>query len=270
MTSSYLRAFACPLLLFVSAGAMRAQESVSSVVEKTMRNETANRSVPDHVSFLSHVRSTRTGGHLWVEKVVETEDGAIRRLISEDGQPLSPERAKAEEQRIANLVTHPAEFRRANQAKQSDQQTALDLMRSFPHAFLFTYDGTSDGCTKIRFEPNPGFTPSTYQQRLLHALEGTLEIKQPDNRVCALTARVSRPVEIGFGLLGHVDQNGTVYLTRVHTSWGIWMIAAMKLHFTGKLLVVKSLSKEQEETRTDIIELPPHLSLTQAAALTRP
>ena len=34
-----------------------------------MRNETAN------------LHSTRTGGHLWVEKVVETEDGVIRGTV---------------------------------------------------------------------------------------------------------------------------------------------------------------------------------------------
>jgi hypothetical protein len=270
MISTYTRSLAYSLLLMISAGAIRAQESASSVVNKTMQNEAADRSVQDHVSFVSHVRSTRTGVHLWVEKVVEIEDGPIRRLISEDGQSLSPERARAEDQRIANLVAHPAEFRRANQPRHSDEKSALDLIHSFPHAFLFTYNGTSDGCTKIHFKPDPGFTPSTYEERFLHVLEGTLEIKQPDNRVCALRARMARPVDIGFGLLGHVDQNGTIEVARIHTSWEIWKIASMKIHVTGKLLLVKSLSKEQEETRADIKELPPHLNLAQAAALTRP
>jgi hypothetical protein len=44
----------------------------------------------------------------------------------------------------------------------------------------------------------------------------------------------------------------------------------MKIYVTGKLLLVKTLSKEQEETLTDIRELPPHLSVAQAAKLTRP
>ena len=79
------------------------------MIQKTFRNEAASRRVPSHVSFLSRERSTRTGEHVWLEKVVEFEDGVIRRLISVDGQALSPARAAAENQRIASLVAHPDE-----------------------------------------------------------------------------------------------------------------------------------------------------------------
>src|SRR5260370_5464957 len=50
--------------------------------------------------YLSQERSERTGGHLWTERVVETSVGKLRRLIAEDGQPLTGDRAAAEHARL--------------------------------------------------------------------------------------------------------------------------------------------------------------------------
>jgi hypothetical protein len=270
MILARLHTVVCPLLFLLLPGYVRAQDSVAFLVEKTFQNEAAHRRVPDHVSFVSRERSIRTGEHVWLEKVVEIEDGMIRRLISEDGQVLSPARAAAEDKRIGNLVAHSDEFRRLNQARHSDQQMASDLMKVIPHAFLFTYEGHAGDCTEIHFAPNPTFSPSGYQERVLYSLEGTIQIKEPDNRVCSVNARVSHPVTIGFGLLGRVEENGTLHFSRVNTSWGIWKTSAIGLHFNGKILLVKSLAKDQDESRTEITDLPQHLSLAQAAALTRP
>ena len=44
-------------------------------------------------------------------------------------------------------------------------------MKVIPQAFQFTYEGHSGGCTKIHFAPNPRYSPLTYQQRVLHAME---------------------------------------------------------------------------------------------------
>jgi len=258
------------ILLLLVPGFALAQHNIASLVEKTFQNEGASRRIPSHVSFLSRERSIRTGEHIWLEKVVETEDGMIRRLISEDGQMLSPARTAAEDQRIASLVAHPDEFRRLNQARHSDEQMASDLIKVIPQAFVFTYIGHTGECTSIHFAPNPAFSPSTYQQRILHVLEGTIEIKEPDDRICSVEARMSRPVTFGFGLLGRVDENGTVHVSRARTPWGLWKTSNISLHFNGKILLVKSLAKDQDERRTEITDLPQHLGLAQAAALTRP
>jgi hypothetical protein len=269
MTFEPLRTMFFPLLLLLFPGFVRAQDNVTTLVEKTFQNEAAYRRAPSHVAFLSRERSTRTGEHVWLEKVVEIEDGIIRRLISEDGEPLSSARAATEDQRIANLVAHPEEFRRLNQAKHSDERMASDLMKVIPQAFQFTYEGHSGGCTKIHFAPNPRFSPLTYPQRVLHAMEGTIEIREPDDRVCSVEARISHPVTIGFGLLGRIDENGTLHFSRVHTSWGVWKTSNIGLHLNGKILLIKSLAKDQDESRSEITDLPPHLGLAQAAALSR-
>ena len=130
-----------------------------------------------HFSYTSEERSTRTNGHLWEEKAVETDDGVLKRLIAVDRRPLSPSEAHAEERRIKDLVAHPAAFRRLSQSHEEDETHAIQMLQVLPQAFLISPDGQQQGCARFAFRPNPSFQPSTYEERVVHVLEGTLSVK---------------------------------------------------------------------------------------------
>jgi len=50
------------------------------------------------------------------------------------------------------------------------------LLRIIPEAFVFEDQGKEGESAKIAFHPNPEFKPKTYEQRILHALDGILFI----------------------------------------------------------------------------------------------
>ena len=99
------------------------------LIEKMTANEVTARQQKQNFSYVSEERSDRTGGHLWKENVVETTDGPLRRLIAIDNRPLTAGEAEAEQRRIDNLVFHPDEFRRLNQAHQDDETRATQLLQ---------------------------------------------------------------------------------------------------------------------------------------------
>lgn len=259
------RNIALSLLFLLQPFAAHPQQTAVDLVTQAVKNEGADGGTPDHIAFLSHERSTRTAGHLWVERVVKTQAGDLRRIISIDGQPIPPARARAEDERLASIVVHPGAFHRKNQSGQND-----DLLPSIPRMFLFTYDGRDGLCTRIHFEPNPAFTPANYEQRVVHALQGTILIKQPEDRLCGVDARVVQPVQFGFGVFGRVEPGGTIRMNLVQTTWGQWVTSEMHIHMAGKILLLKNLSKDQDDTRTDFAKLPAGLTLAQAAEATRP
>src|ERR1700733_8661004 len=84
-------------------------------------NEVTAAQHKDHYAYISKERSDRTGGHLWTEKVVETNAGKIRFLLAEDGQPLSPDRVGQERGRLAAIVADPDGFARKSQATKDDE-----------------------------------------------------------------------------------------------------------------------------------------------------
>ena len=256
-------AFALVLL----ATAATAQET--SLVQKMAANEVAARQQRSHFFYVSEERSDRTGGHLWREKVVEINDGALRRLVAIDNRPLTAAAAEAEQRRIDSLVSNPDEFRRLNQAHKDDESRAIQLLQILSSNFALTPDGEINGCIRFAFQPKPEFRPSSYQERIAHELVGTVSLKQPEDRLCNLDAKILRPVEFGFGLLGHIDQGGHFSLARKQVDAKNWKTDHISVHIGGRILLLKSLAQNQDAVRTEIRIVPQNLTLAQAAQLTR-
>lgn len=233
-------------------------------------NEKAARAQERHFSYLSEERSTRTGGHLWNEKVVETDEGVLRRLLAVDGRQLTAAQTTSEEHRIEEIVAHPEAFRKLNANRYDDEVKATQLLEILPKAFLISPDGEQNGCVRLSFRPNPAFHPSTYEERIIHVLEGTVSIKQPEDRLCSLQARITQTVEFGFGLLGKVNSGGHFELERAPVDSNNWKSVHISVHVDGRILLLKSITRDQETTRTEIHLVPQHLSLVEAARLSRP
>jgi hypothetical protein len=250
--------------------ALQARAQQDHAVVQMAANEKVARGQERHFSYMSEERSTRTGGHLWKEKVVETDDGVLRRLLTIDGRPLTSAQTQAEEQRIEAIVAHPEAFRKLNASHTDDEVKATQLLEILPRAFLISSAGEENGCTRFSFRPNPSFEPSTYEERIIHVLEGTVSIKEPEDRLCKLEARITQPVEFGFGLLGKVNSGGHFELERAQVDANNWKSVHISVHIDGRILLLKSITRDQETRRTEIHLVPQHLSLADAAKMSHP
>jgi hypothetical protein len=256
----------CPVAQQMSAQ----QQTPLEVVKAMVQNEQQARQHRTYFRYTSVERSARTGGHLWTENVAETPDGLLRRLIAEDGKPLSPEHTAAEDRRIADLVADPSALRAANADRRADEARLLRLLNIMPQAFLFSADGMQDDCARIAFRPNPAFTPSTYDERIVHGLAGIILVRMPAQRLCGIEGHLVDRVTFGFGLLGHIDQGSHFRVTRAPVTATDWKSAKIAVHVDGKILLLKSISRDEDATHSGTTPLPLKLSLAQAAALTRP
>ena len=63
---------------------------------------------------------------------METPDGLLRRLIAEDGKPLTADRAAAEDRRIAALAADPSALRAANADRRADEARLGKLLDILP------------------------------------------------------------------------------------------------------------------------------------------
>jgi hypothetical protein len=246
------------------------EQTPLQVVTAMVQNEKQARQHRTFFRYTSVERSARTDGHLWTENVAETPDGLLRRLIAEDGAPLSSDRAAAEDRRIAALVRDPAALRAEDADRRADEARMGKVLDITPKAFLFTADGTQGDCLRIAFRPNPAFTPSTYDERVVHGLAGTILIRMPEKRLCGIEGHLLDRVSFGFGLLGHIEKDSRFRVTRAPVTEADWKNSKIEVHVDGRILLLKSISRDEDAHHSGAEPLPPHLSLAQAAALTRP
>lgn len=257
------------MLVYLAAAGMVAWAQSSPVARMAENERQARIDLKEHFSFLLQERSPRTGGRLWMERVVEVDEGKVARLLKVDGVPLSTEAAAAEQRRLTNLANDPEAFRRLNASAQSDEKHLIGLLGALPSQFVMTPAGTVNGCTQFSFKPNPAYQPASMEEKVLHAMEGTVTIKEPENRLCELQSRITSPVSFGFGLLGKVNQGGNFQLVRRQVSPDTWKSVRMVVHMDGKILMMKSLTRDQDAIRSEIKVVPHHISLQQAVELTR-
>ena len=236
-------------------------------IDRMVQAETAAMKDRQRFQYTRESRSTRTKGHLWNELVVETPEGRMHRLVSEDGKPLSAEQAKAEDDRIANLVNHPDDFRRESQGRRDDEGRLARLLRDLPKTFLFRIDGSQGDCTRITFQPNPSFEEQSYEDRVIHAMSGVLFIHTADMRLCGIEAHLDHKVEFGFGLLGEVSDGSSFSITREEVFPGQWKTAKLRIHVNGSMLLLKSFSRDEDSSHYGFKKVANNLSVAQAAAI---
>jgi hypothetical protein len=202
------------------------------------------------------------------EEQVETKNGPVRRLLAIDGKPLDPNRRKQENARIEHLVNDPSGQLKAKQAHDQDEQKLETLMHLMLDAFLYDYDGVEGTLVRVKFRPNPSYYPSTYEGRVIHSLAGIILIDSLQKRLAKLSGRLISPVEFAYGLLGHIDNGGTVEIGRVEVGPAQWKTALINVQLSGRLILFKTIAKQQYEIRSDFRAVPDDLNMLEANELT--
>ncbi len=245
----------------------QATRSALDVVNQMVQAETAASKNRAHFLYRRKETSTRTKGHQWEELVFEVPEGRMHRLIRVDGKPLTDSQQKTEHDRLEYLAKHPDDVRRENQNRKDDEARTSELLRVLPKMYLFSIEGMQDGCTKVVFKPNPAYQEQSYQDRVLHASAGYLLIHPGDNRLCKLDTHLEHPVEFGYGLLGKVSQDSRFFMARGEVTPGQWKTQQMQVHIDGNILLLKSVSRQEDSLHFGFQQVPFNTSVAQAAAI---
>jgi hypothetical protein len=218
----------------------------------------------DKNTLWSYTAERHVNNHVFLEHVIETVDGPVRHQVAIDGHPLTPAQIKEEYDRHQELLKNPTGRRAFQKQRNEDDKTLAELLRIIPEAFVFEDQGREGESEKIAFHPNPEFKPKTYEQRIVHALDGTIFIDLHDKRISRLSGSLASRVEFGFGLIGHVEQGGTTQITRIHLSPGVWKTSSQKIDIDGRFVMLKTISKHQDETRAGFAPVPANTTFAQA------
>lgn len=201
--------------------------------------------------------------------VCQTKAGPIERLMAIDGQPLSADRAREEDRRIDSLVGDPAEMQALRAKDRDDAQQAWKLLRLFPEAFCFRYDGKSGAFIRLAFTPNSEFRPSGYSERVFHNMQGTILLDPVQKRLAAIDGTLTNEVKFGWGLLGYLEKGGTFAVTQQNVGSGYWEVTSMDIQMNGRALFFKTIGVQTCEKYLKFRRVPQGIIPSEAAALVK-
>lgn len=239
-----------------------ASESAQQLARDVIWNELHAR---EHLSHWSYLSTRTSSGQTLVQEQVETPDGPVSLVLARNGAPLSDADQQREARRVADLIHDPSAIEHKRHDQEQEESRVGSIMRIIPQALLFAYQGAPTGdIVRLSFRPDPAYVPSGYDARIVHALSGTMTVNLRQKRLVELSGSVAQAVEIGYGLLGSVSPGSTFDLHRSEITPDHWKTDLLEVHVHGRLLLLKGITKDEREVRSDFHPVAENLTLAQA------
>jgi len=249
----------------------------AQLVRKAAQNE-INASHDSGARFMFRSVKTTPKGST-TEIFCETNDATAGLVVAYNGQPLSPEQRRAEQARVQRFLNNPDELRKKRAQERENDERSSRIMRALPDAFLYEYAGeetgspgigrTGDPLVKLKFRPNPRYKAPSRVEEVLRGMQGEVLLDAAHERIASIDGTLFRDVSFGWGILGHLDHGGRFVVHQEAVENDFWEISSMSLHFTGKILLVKSLYIESNEVFSGFKKVPSDLSFAQGLELLR-
>jgi hypothetical protein len=180
----------------------------------------------------------------------------IVKLISENGVPLSGERAAKEEKRVQEEFVK-AERDKDKDAQKEEQRRAERLRKQTARGkqdedgdveisqFLKVCEFVSPRHERFQdrdavvfdFRAKPGLKPSNRQESLISKLVGVVWIDPVDKQVMRLEARLAEGFKMGGGLLLSLRPGAALVMEQQRMNEGIWLPRLAQINLSVKVLL---------------------------------
>jgi len=267
-----LFAVAFPL---ASAQAAKPELSPAALVRATVANEVAAaKDNAIHHMFRSIKKTSKgTQTHLYVE----TNEAMAGMLLAVNDHALTAPQQQEEMNHLYWLSGSPEQLRKKGAREKEDAEHSLRIVRALPDAFRYEYAGTEkseaglgkpgDELVKLKFTPNPSYSPPSRVEEVLEGMQGYLLIDPQAKRLARIDGVLFRNISFLWGIFGRLDKGGHFCVQQGDVGDGTWQITRMDLNINGKILMVKSLSMVSNEAFSDFHREPDNLPFARGVAL---
>jgi hypothetical protein len=251
--------------------------SPGELVRATVANEVAAAEHPNALHMFRSRRKTPKGTQ--TRLYVETQDALAAMLIAVDDHPVSAQQQQGEINHLAWLMNNPEQLRKKGAREKEDEERTLRIVKALPDAFRYEYAGTENGeaglgeagdqLVKLKFTPNPDYSPPSRVEQVLEGMQGELLIDKAAGRMAQIHGILFREVTFGWGIIGHLDKGGHFLVQQANLGLGdgAWGITEISLNITGKILLFKGLKMESDEVLSDFHKMPEHLTFAQGVEM---
>ncbi len=226
------------------------------------------------LAYMYHVRKETPSG-VQTKEVIETRDGSLSWVLTNNDAPLSDEERRKEDDKLQNILKSPEEQAKRRKDQKEDDDRTNRMLQTMPDAFIYTYDGTEPAANRagelvrLTFKPNPDFKPPDRETQVYRGMEGQMLIDPVERHMVKIDAVLVRDVNFGWGIFGRLNKGGRFMVAQSRINKGRWDTTDMILDFTGKVLLFKRLRIKERQVATDFRPVPHNLSLEDGAQMLR-
>ena len=259
------------LLVAFSAVAQTPAPGVTAteLVRQTMAHELAAANASGHYMYRIE-KQTQHGST--IRDTVETRKWLISRLVLKNGQPMAPAQRQKEDERLRDLLTNPASLQKLQIQEHKDEALARRMIKYFPEAFVFYYDGTEKESSSrkqilVKFRPRASVTSDSREMRVLQGMEGTMLIDPVDERLLRVKAALFRDVDFGWGVFCRIRRGGSFLVEQQGVGSDRWAITTLSMHYSSRIGLFVNTRTDSVSNTSNFRRMSNDLTLQQGVEL---
>jgi hypothetical protein len=200
--------------------------------------------------------------------------GWVRKLVSENGAPLAPERAAKEEKRVGEELEKAEREAPKNKEKREQKRAERKAKRKAKgggegdggadddveiSTFLRACEFVSPRREHFRerdvivfdFRPRAGFKPSTQGESIVSKLSGVIWVDPAERQAVRLEARLVDSFKVGGGLLASIKSGSAFVFEQTRLPEGVWLPRFAQVNASARVLLFAGMSINQTEEYSD-------------------
>lgn len=184
------------------------------------------------------------------QKKVETEEDEVffvkghevEKLVGKNGKPLSPDREKAEMERVQKEVEK--DMREGEGHPGNDQITVARLLAivAFSHPRRVSLNGRDT--IAFDFAGDPRAKTHSRSEAALKKVSGVIWIDEGDHEVSRMSATLDDNYRVGLGLLASVAKGSNITFNQALIHNEAWLPTSIELHLQAKAFLVAGIRVE--------------------------
>jgi hypothetical protein len=197
--------------------------------------------------------------------------GWIQKHISENGSPLTPERAAKEEKRVAEQMAKAerdapkleAEYAKARakrdakkkekgaDAEDGDNVSVLTFLRACEFVSPRREQFQNRDTIVFDFRARPGFRPKSRGESLISKLAGVIWIDPVERQVMRLEARLVEGFKMGGGLVASIKPGAAMSFEQTRLPDGVWLPRFSQVNASARMFLFAGITINETNEFSD-------------------
>jgi hypothetical protein len=183
-------------------------------------------------------------------KKVETEEDEVffvkghrvEKLVSKNGKPLSPDRAKAEMEKVQKEVAKDVQEGARHPGNDDITVARLLAIVAFSHPRRVSLNGRDT--IAFDFAGDPHAKTHSRSEAALKKVSGVIWIDEADHEVSRMSATLDDNYRVGLGLLASVAKGSNITFDQALIHNEAWLPTSIELHLQAKAFLVAGIRAE--------------------------
>jgi hypothetical protein len=134
-------------------------------------------------------------------------------------------------------------------------------------AFLFDEPHVVGADVEIGFRPDPTYQPKTMEEKVLHAMSGSILVNDHAMQLHRIEGKMPGDVSLGYGLLGTIHAGSSFSTEHEVEPGNEWKSSVVTTAIEGKAMLFKEIGRNEHTVHSEFKELPDGTSVGQAVEM---